>query len=118
MLESELPCPEAAIRKSPLQRLPPEIRGIIYRCLLVQQHEILVSYKRFRPPLRNLALFPYVCMLCGGNISRCKCKHFTLKNEFYYQHQPLPPLSVTTGILSTCQLIYDEAARYLYKDNV
>ncbi|KAG7004857.1 hypothetical protein G7Y79_00023g054410 [Physcia stellaris] len=47
----------------------------------------------------------------------CKCNSFTLNDEFFCQHQQLPPSNLFPSILSTCRLIYNEAAPLLYRQN-
>ena len=112
-----MPVPEDAIQNSPLNKLPPEIRAIIYSFLLVQPYEILISFKRFRQRIEKGGLFPDTCMHCGLNLPACKCNEFHLNQEFYYDHLPLQPSTISIGILSTCRLIYNEAAALLYKQN-
>ena len=112
-----MPLPEDAIKNSPLNILPPEIRAIIYSFLLIQPYEILISFKRFRNRIEKQGLFPDVCMHCGQRLPACKCSDFQLSQEFYYDHIPLQPSTISVGILSTCRLIYNEAVALLYKQN-
>lgn len=59
-----MPSLDAALLASPLNRLPPEVRNIIYSILLTQPSEILISYKRFRSCIDRHGLFPNICMYC------------------------------------------------------
>ena len=117
MMNGQLPNPEAALLNSSLNKLPPEVRGILYAYLLTQPYEILISYKRFRTRFEKNGLFPDNCMHCSRGRASCKCNDFTLNDEFYYQPQQLPHLSISTAILSTCRIVYNEAAPLLYKQN-
>ena len=111
------PNPAAALSNSSLNKLPPEVRSILYSYLLTQPYEILVSYKRFRTRFEKQGLFPDNCMYCSRGQASCKCDNFKLNDEFYYQHQQLPRMSISTAILSTCRTVYNEAAPLLYKRN-
>ena len=117
MMNGQFPSPEAALVNSSLNKLPPEVRGILYAYLLTQPYEILISYKRFRTRFEKNGLFPEICMHCIRGLGSCKCNDFKLNDEFYYQPQQLPHLSISTAILSTCRIIYNEAAPLLYKQN-
>ncbi|KAL8793478.1 MAG: hypothetical protein Q9195_003961 [Heterodermia aff. obscurata] len=108
---------EAALLNSSLNKLPPEVRGILYSYLLTQPYEILISHKRFRRHFEKQGLFPEKCMYCCRDQASCKCVNFKLSDEFYYQHEQLPRLSIATAILSTCRIVYNEAAPLLYKQN-
>ena len=118
IMNGQLPNPTAALLNSSLNKLPPEVRGILYSYLLTQPYEILISYKRFRTRFEKQGLFPDNCMFCSRGQESCQCDSFKLNDEFYYQHQELPRLSLSTAVLSTCRVIYNEAAPLLYKQNL
>ena len=117
MMDGQSPNPEAALLNSSLNKLPPEVRRILYSYLLTQPYEILISYKRFRTRFDKQGLFPENCMYCSRPQASCKCNNLKLNDEFYYQQQQLPRLSISTAILSTCRIVYNEATPLLYKQN-
>ena len=117
MMNGQSPNPEAALLNSSLNKLPPEVRGILYSYLLTQPYEILISSKRFRTRFDKQGLFPEICMYCSRGQASCKCNNLKLNDEFYYQEQQLPRLRISTAILSTCRIVYNEATPLLYKQN-
>ncbi|KAL8831269.1 MAG: hypothetical protein Q9191_000958 [Dirinaria sp. TL-2023a] len=112
---------ESAIEKSLLSHLPAEVRTQIYAALLTQSLELLISQKRFIPRSAPTALFPDRCMHCSWHISACICssEEGSTGSEFFYPANPhrLPTRSISPTILTTCRLIYREAAPLLYRGN-
>ena len=117
VMNGQISNPAAALLNSSLNKLPPEVRAILYSYLLTQPYEMLISYKHFRKRFEKQGLFPDNCMYCSRDQASCKCDNFQLNDEFYYQQQQLPRLSISTTILSTCRIVYNEAAPLLYKQN-
>lgn len=111
------PSLSASLASSPLCRLPPEVRALIYLFTVTQSDELLISKRRLTPQYHPRGLNPNHCMHCHHNRPSCVCIKYLPNVEFYYWPQPVPPRTISSTILRTCRIIYHEAAPFLYRCN-
>ena len=112
---------EDAVAKSPLFRLSPEVRNIIYTFVLVDSnsHHALFFPTDYFKRRRNEP--PFQCDTCRQTFDHLR--RFRRHQTAYSNGEPCkPPMhklpSISTTLLRSCRLISTEAAPLLYVANV
>lgn len=116
------PAFEVAVTASPLFKLAPEIRIMIYELLLIQEKGMFITSDTFARNGRKDPR-PHECLICGlVLLSEEGClqhlARFHRSPEFRIKQilRPLLP-KVSISLLQTCRLIRHEASPILYSRN-
>ena len=124
MPRSQRPAFEVAVAASPLFKLAPKIRIMIYELLLVREGGTFIPNDMFsRRKHKKTGYFQNVCFHCGlAFLSKNGCiqhekKHSGWRDTWHRgvsQHR-LPGISIS--LLETCRIIRLEASHILYSKN-
>ncbi|KAI4234436.1 MAG: hypothetical protein L6R40_006755 [Gallowayella cf. fulva] len=115
------PPPGDAVASSPLFRLSPEVRNIIYTYVLVDSdsyHALFIPIDFFKRRKNEPA---YRCGTCRQAFD--DHRQFTRHQSHYSNGEPCKPPThklpaISTDLLRSCRLINTEAASLLYRGNV
>ena len=115
---------EVAVTASPLFKIPPEVRIMIYELLLIQEKGIFLPSDIFaRRNYGRKGSRPYECRFCGlvllseeGCMQHLARFHHCPEFRFWQVLQPSLP-KVSISLLQTCRLIRHEASPILYSRN-
>ncbi|KAL8859594.1 MAG: hypothetical protein Q9178_003993 [Gyalolechia marmorata] len=114
------PPPADAVASSPLFKLSPEVRNMIYTNILVDSdshHAIFIPTDHFKRRKDETTFQCEICRQCFGN-SRQLVHH----KSAYGKGEPCKPPThklptISTSLLRSCRLINTEAAPLLYRAN-